>query len=185
MQTPCAADVRLLNSNCMAPTVKLFVAVLSHPEIDISYPTQMLGEVFGSIDYTGRALPFNCTTYYEQEMGPNLSRAILGFRGPHTADILVSAKLACIELEKGCAVEGNRRVNLDIGYLDHHKIVLASTKAAGQKIYMDRDIYADLVARYEKGGYQAMPWAFPDFKDGRYGDDFLALRSLLMRVDNS
>lgn len=168
----------------MVPIIKLFAAALVTPEIDIKYPIQLLEEVFGSIDYTGRALPFDCTSYYEEEMGRNLCRAILGFNGPHTADILVGAKLACIELEKGCAVEGKRRVNLDIGYLDHHKIVLASTKPAGQKIYMDHGIYADLVARYEKGGYQAMPWAFPDFKDGRYAQDFLALRSLLMRRDD-
>jgi hypothetical protein len=165
----------------MAPNIKLFVAVLLHPEVALDYPAELLAEVFGSIDYTGATLPFDCTNYYQDEMGPNLSRAIIGFTGPHTADILVGAKRACIELERGCAVDGMRRINLDIGYLDHHKIVFASTKPAGQKLYLDSDIYADFVARFEGGSYQAMPWAFPDIKDGRYSADFLALRSLLLR----
>jgi hypothetical protein len=92
---------------------------------------------------------------------------------------LVGAKLACIELEKGCAVEGNRSINLDCGYIDHHKIVLASTKAAGHKIYLDSGIYADIAARYTNGSYEPLPWSFPDFKDRRYGSEFQRMREFL------
>jgi hypothetical protein len=112
-------------------------------------------------------------------MGPVLLRTIIGFTGPHYADILVEAKLACIELEKGCAVAEKRTINLDIGYLDKHKIVLASTKSAGHKVYLDRAIYADLVARFSGGSYVALPWGFPDFKDQRYEHDFKVLRAFL------
>jgi hypothetical protein len=118
-------------------------------------------------------------------MGTGLSRTVIGFRGPHYADILIGAKLACIELEKGCAVDGKRTVNLDIGYLDHHKIVLASTKGAGHKIYLDSGIYADLIARYTRSSYEAMPWAFPDFKDGRYNPEFLTLRQMALEGPGS
>lgn len=163
----------------MAPHVKLFVLALFQPHVELSYITELLSEVFGSTDYVGSPQAFNCTTYYQDEMGKNLSRAVISFSGPHHADILVGAKKACIALETGSAVDGKRILNLDPGYIDHHKIVLTSTKAAGHKIYLDEGIYADLVARYSHGHYEAMPWGFPDFKDQRYADDFKQVRQLL------
>ena len=121
----------------MPPRVKLFIAVLARPDVDKDYVCTLLSEVFGSTDYQGSSRPFDVTSYYEEEMGTNLSRYILAFRGPHYADVLVGAKLGCIELEKGSAIDGRRTINLDVGYLDHSKIVLASTKEAGQKLYLD------------------------------------------------
>jgi hypothetical protein len=168
-----------MSSISVAPHVKLFAAILYQPTVDLPSVAQMLAEVFGSVQYIGTPIAFDCTNYYEEEMGPGLLRAIIGFTGPHYADILVEAKRACIELEKGCAVSEKRSVNLDVGYLDHHKIVLASTKAAGHKVYLDCGIYADFVARYGGGSYAAMPWGFPDFKEQRYNEDFVKLRALL------
>lgn len=167
----------------MPPQVKLFIAVLSQPHVEPDYVIQLISEVFGSVDFQGPFHPFDVTNYYEEEMGTGLVRYIIGCSGPHYADILVGAKLACIELEKGSAIEGKRTINLDIGYLDHNKIVLASTKGAGQKIYIDSGIYADLVARYSHGDYRPFEWSFPDFKDGRYAQEFITLRRNLLSRD--
>ena len=165
----------------MPPRVKLFIAVLARPDVDKDYVATLLSEVFGSTDYQGSSRPFDVTTYYEEEMGTNLSRYILAFRGPHYADILVGAKLGCIELEKGSAIDGKRTINLDVGYLDHSKIVLASTKEAGQKLYLDAGVYADFIARYGYGKYNPFEWSFPDFKDGRYDSDFATLRQMFLK----
>jgi hypothetical protein len=165
----------------MPPRVKLFIAVLASPTIDKEYVSALLSEVFGSTDYQGSSHSFDVTTYYDEEMGTGLSRYILGFRGPHYADILVGAKLACVQLEKGSAVDSKRTINLDVGYLDHNKIVLASTKEAGQKLYLDSGIYADFVARYGHGRYNPFEWSFPDFKDGRYDAEFATLRKIFLK----
>lgn len=167
----------------MPPSIKLFIAVLAQPHVEPGYVAQLVSEVFGSVDFEGPPRPFDVTNYYEAEMGPGLVRSIISFSGPHHADIIVGAKLACMELEKGSALEGKRTINLDVGYLDHNKIVLASTKEAGQKIYLDSGIYADLVARYSRGEYRPFEWSFPDFKDGRYAPEFATLRTNLLRRD--
>ncbi len=167
------------------PKIKLFVAILAQPQIDHSETAAILAEVFGSIDYAGPKKLFDCTNYYEDEMGPGLLRSIISFTGPHYADILPEAKRACIEIERGCAVDSGggelkRVINLDIGYLDHHKVVLASAKGAGHKIYLADGIYADISLRYSRRGFEPLPWSFPDLADGRYNDDFFAIRRILM-----
>ena len=167
----------------MNPKIKLIVAILAapNPELnsDLAEVLHLLSEVFGSIDFVGSKHPFDCTNYYESEMGCNLTRTIASFTGPHPADLLPDAKLACIELEKGLAINSSRTVNLDVGYLDHHKVILASTKEAGHKIYLRDGIYADMVARYANKQFEALAWSFPDFKDGRYNEDLLSIRQRL------
>jgi hypothetical protein len=163
-----------------APSIKLFIAFLAPQDFEPAPLLEMLSEVFGSVDFVGPPHAFDVTRYYEEEMGKDLVRTIVSFSGPHQADILVGAKLACIELEKGLSIEGKRTVNLDVGYVDHNKIVLASTKGAGQKIYLASGIYADLVARYAHGQYNPFEWSFPDFKDGRYNVEFATLRKRLL-----
>jgi hypothetical protein len=78
-------------------------------------------------------------------------------------------------------LNGKRVVNLDAGYLDHNKVILASAKEAGQKVYLDKGIYADLAGRYKNGKYQPFEWSFPDFKDGRYDQELCEIRAIYLR----
>ena len=71
---------------------------------------------------------------------------------------------------------GRRTVNLDIGYLDIHKIVLASGKYDAQKVHLGRGVYADIVCRYSGGGFQPYEWTFPDFRERLYDADFREIR---------
>lgn len=153
--------------------VKYFVTVLWADAVAHSNARAQLIERFGPIDFEGPDRPFDLTHYYEAEMGANLCRRLISFSELRSPEDLAGAKRACIALEGPHA----RRVNLDVGYLDHNKIVLASVKAAGQKIYLADGIYADLVARFAQGRYQPFAWTFPDFKDGRYDVELAELRS--------
>lgn len=121
---------------------------------------------------------FDSTDYYEPEMGQSLVRRIIAFETLVPPESLPAAKLFCNELEQFTAAAGRRTVNLDVGYLDHNKIVLASLKYAGQKIHLSDGVYADLIAHYEGGSYRPFPWTFPDFKSGRYDEELRDTRKV-------
>jgi hypothetical protein len=156
--------------------VKYLVAVLWADEDALPDAYEQMIAQWGVIEFSGLDRLFDLTDYYEPEMGANLYRRLVAFETLRCPGELADAKRACIAIEEALAGPNGRRVNLDIGYLDHNKVVLASVKAAGQKIYLANGIYADLVARYADGRYQPFSWTFPDFKDGRYDEELGLLR---------
>jgi len=160
--------------------VKLFVAVLWNQVDILQAALQALVSSWGEIDFSGADHPFDTTRYYEPEMGPKLRRRLVSFLRLVPPDILPQAKQLCNQIEDQFSGARGRLVNLDVGYLDHNKIVLASYKGAGQKIYLRDGVWADLVARYRDGKYCAFEWTFPDFRDERYSDELLRIRRIYL-----
>jgi hypothetical protein len=160
--------------------VKLLVALLWNEPAALRMSLVRLSEQWGPPDFTGEDHLFELTRYYEPEMGPELRRRLVSFAQLVPPESIREAKLACNGIEDELACERGRRVNLDIGYLDHNKIVLASAKYAGQKIHLGDGIYADLIARFRDGRYQPFDWTFPDFSDGRYDKDLNRIRGIYM-----
>ena len=156
--------------------VKLFVAVLWSDAEALQSALEELRRHWGDMDYAGADHAFDITDYYQSEMGGDLKRRIVSFIRMVPPDCLCRAKYICNEIEDRAAGKKGRRVNLDIGYLDHNKIVLASFKGAGQKIYLGEGVWADMVARYRQGRYQPFEWTFPDFRDGRYDRELNDIR---------
>jgi len=157
--------------------VKYFAAVLYKEKSFLEQAQRSLEESWGSIDVCGDDHLFDVTAYYEPEMGAPLFRRIMSFQILYCPSLLSDIKLACNEIEQSLSVNKKRTVNIDAGYLDHNKILLASAKEAGQKIYTGKGIYADLAGRYKAGRYQPFEWSFPDFKDGRYDKELLKMRT--------
>jgi hypothetical protein len=109
---------------------------------------------------------FDRTDYYEPEMGPGLTRvfASLGLLVAPTE--LVEIKHAAFAVEQRFEAGGRRRVNLDPGYLDGAKVVLASFKPGPYKLYLGRAVWADTVLYHAGGRFQPLPWTFPDLQAG-------------------
>jgi hypothetical protein len=163
--------------------VKFVAAVLAGRGFDLDrllFP--MLEERFGTIDHRGGARLFDGTDYYEDEMGPGLERRIISFEPLRDATDIVQAKLDTAAIEEDLAAEGGRRVNIDPGYMDYFKIVLASFKEGPQKIYLGRGVYADPILMFFEGEFGSLPWTFPDFKSGAYREDFRAIRALYKKA---
>ena len=164
---------------CDAEPVKLFVAAIYAREDALRAAVRLMESAWGEIDHTGADRHFDLTDYYEPEMGKNLRRRLFSFRKLFPPERLGEAKHVANDIEDKFAAENARIINLDVGYLDLNKIVLASFKGAGQKIYLGGGAWADMTARYRGGRYQPFEWTFPDFRDGRYDEELRTIRKIL------
>ena len=164
---------------CDAEPVKLFIAALFARQDALHAAVRLMESAWGEMDYAGADHPFDLTDYYESEMGKNLRRRLISFRELFPPDRISEAKHISNEIEHKSAGENGRFVNLDVGYLDLNKVVLASFKGAGQKIYLGGGVWADMIARYRGGRYQPFEWTFPDFRDGRYDAELKTIREIL------
>jgi len=163
--------------------VKLLAAVLAGSGFDLDarlFP--MLEERFGRIDHRGAARPFDGTDYYEDEMGSSLVRLVVSFEPLCEAPDIVQVKLDTAAIEEDLSEGGARRVNIDPGYMDYYKIVLASFKEGPQKIYLGRGVYADPILLFFEGEFGPLSWTFPDFKSGRYREDLREIRALYKKA---
>ena len=122
-------------------------------------------------------LPFDKTDYYAREMGAELKRCFLSIEGLQSLESAVDWKLKTQEIENQLSLDAKRRINLDPGYLDFHRVVLLSGKEGAQKIYLRDGIWADPVLLKDKDGYRELSRTFADLKDGRYNDFFMQVRA--------
>lgn len=141
-----------------------------------------LSQLFGEVVLFSEPYAFDMTDYYQSEMGSSILRVWLCFAPLRDPSELPDWKEKCIEIEEIFGGEGNRLVNIDPGYLDHGKLVLASCKAAPDKIYMGGGVYAHTCLRYKRGEFHAPEHSFADFIDGRFDDFFRSAKLLLRRL---
>lgn len=142
---------------------KLVIGLILKDKSELASIASGLSDRFGSVDMISPWFPFDFTTYYHPEMGAPLFRRVLAFRSPIEQNRLAEIKGATNGIEQAHAVNGNRRVNIDPGYLVHERFVLATGKNYTHRIYLDRGIYADLTLVFRKGAFQTLPWTYPDY----------------------
>ncbi len=157
-----------------APVVKLICGVISSRVALLEETALAASKVFGPIELTSETMAFDFTHYYDEQMGSPLYRCFVAFEPAVAADVLVEAKLATNDIEREfvsrCAGPGQppRPVNLDPGYVESSKLVLASMKNFSHRIYLGRGVYGDLTLIYHKGRWEALNWTCPDYASGRY-----------------
>ena len=165
-----------------AEAVKLIVSLFSGESRLLGDAIQALSEKYGKVDFISASAPFAYTDYYTKEFGSSLIRRLVAFDWLIRPDSLPDVKLWTNALECRLSAEGRRRVNIDPGYVDYYKIVLASFKEGPQKIYLGNGVYADPVLLFYEGEYGPLQWTFPDFKAGVYREDFRAIRALYKKA---
>ncbi len=136
--------------------------------------TQDLQNRLGSIDMISAWLNFDFTTYYAKEMGAPLSRRLVVLKTLVEQTELAEIKRMTNAVEQKYLRQGQRRVNIDPGYLLPERFVLATGKNFTHRIYIGKGIYADLTLIYQKGAFRTLPWTYPDYADRRL-IDFLTL----------
>ena len=161
--------------------VKLFVGVLTSIQSLLPEIEERLVAIFGSADLRSDIFPFDQTHYYDEEMGSPIHRQFLGFSALIDPSEIAGIKSKTNSLESAFAREHpnmQRPVNLDPGYLEQSKIVLASTKNFFHRILISRGIYGEVTLHYQAGKWYDFPWTFPDYKSEGYQQYFSRLRDL-------
>lgn len=161
--------------------VQLFVGVLTADAAYLKDVEAMLAKEFGPVLARSDIIPFDYTDYYAEQMGDDLERQFIYFQQLIDPSRLAEIKVRTNELEAVLAERYGRSaiprpVNLDPGYLDLSKLVLATTKNYSHRIYLGQGIYAEVTLMYRADGYQALDWTYPDFRSSAYLDFFAQAR---------
>lgn len=143
--------------------VKAIIGVLYAEEEIYETVLSKIEAQFDQVDYQSEPFPFVETDYYADEMGSNLVRRFISLNALIFPDELIHLKQMTNLFEEQLSEDGNRRINLDPGYLDSAKLVLASAKNFSHRLYLGRGIYGEVTMRFQEGQFSELPWTYPDY----------------------
>ena len=131
-------------------------------------------ERFGKIAKESAPYRFDSfTQYYAKEMGDALPKSFWVFENLIQPDELASIKRETNdwEAEIGASLFAAgkaptpRPLNLDPGYIELGKLILASTKDHAHRIYLRDGIFAETTLMYAQKEWRALPWSYADYQD--------------------
>ncbi len=144
--------------------VKLIAGIIYTPDSELEKCLERLKERLGEIDFISETLPFDFTSYYEEEMGAGLKRKIVTFKKLIKREDIVEVKIFTNNLERVFSYDNKRKINIDPGYLAQEHLILATGKGYSHRPYLGRGIYADLTLIYVHEEYRTLEWTYPDYR---------------------
>ncbi len=154
------------------PAVKLICGMICPVKGLFDEAQSALEDVYGPTDVVSAIMDFDFTDYYGDQMGSPLFRRFVAFERLISPEALIEAKLMTNSLESDFASRRSgsppRPINLDPGYVETPKLVLASMKNFSHRIYLGHGVYGEVTLMYRKGQWEPLPWTFPDYASGRY-----------------
>jgi hypothetical protein len=161
--------------NIIAP-VNYFCGIIYREESVFNKVISQLKEKLGEIDIITESFAFNFTDYYTKEMGDNLLRRFVSFKNLKDPIELSDIKILTNNIEEKYSVNGSRVINLDPGYVDFSKVVLASTKDFTHRLYIGKGIYAEVTMFYKDKKFNFSPWTYKDYQSKEYLGFFYEVR---------
>jgi hypothetical protein len=167
-----------------SPTpVLLIAAAFSRHECALVWARETMAAAWGGVAVESAAFDFSETDYYRATMGAGLRKQFFAFKSLMDPASLVTCKLQSNQWETDFAAQSGceepRPLNLDPGYITLAKLVLASTKDHAHRIYLGEGIYAEITLNYRAGGWQPLPWTYPDYRRGDFQAFFSECREFL------
>jgi hypothetical protein len=147
--------------------VKYFLGLIYSPQVSLWDLERALLSTFDFIDQKSPVLEFNAfTDYYNQEMGPRLYRTWWSLHKLLPPDRLAEFKLFANELEQRYVIPGGggRSVNIDPGYLNESRLVLASCKDFSHRVYVGQGVFAEVTLIYKGDGFKPLEWTYGDYQ---------------------
>jgi hypothetical protein len=159
-----------------AKPVKLIVGLIFKDDKSFHKTKGILIRKFKEVDFESESIPFDFTDYYQDELGNGLTRKFLSFKKLiHPSDI-ARIKVFTNKIENKLAFHGKRRINIDPGYLDLARLILASTKDFAHRIYLGKGIFGELTLIYRGHSYKSWEWTYPDYRREDYISIFNKIR---------
>jgi hypothetical protein len=160
--------------------VKLIMGFIIGYQAPMLAVRQRLEASYGRVDLTTDVWPFTATRYYESEMGPQLQRQLWSFARLVAPEALAGIKCDTNAVEQAFTWWDGQRcrrwVNVDPGYVDQAKLVLATTKDRQHRLYLGRGIYGEVTLRFTGGRFEPWEWTYPDYRTPEYRAFFEKVR---------
>lgn len=164
------------------PYVLPIAGVIAAPDAVIDDVVRAVNDELFEVASQTAPAPFDFTDYYLREMGGGLVRFWCAASELAPAAQLADWKLRSGELEKKWGGPDARRVNLDPGYVSSLQLILATTKALPQGVYLRDGIYALVELLYRSGGFKSLPWTYPDYGEAAARGAFEGFRSSYLKL---
>ena len=158
--------------------VKLVIPVLYSDRNKFLEILQLLEDHLGPADYDSGSFPFEFTGYYDDEMDTPIFRQFISYEKLIEPEELVPVKLMTNRLELQFAVSGKRKINLDPGYLELGKFVLATTKDQQHRLYIRDSIFEEITLFYRNKLWQHWEWTYPDYRSEKYKSILTEIRNI-------
>lgn len=164
------------------PPVSLFFGLLVSDASLFEPVEALLAREYSPILERSETIPFNQTDYYMEEMGGPILRRWIAVQWLMDPADLATIKTHTNRIEKvwGEVVQGEmrRRVNIDPGYLDLSRVVLASCKDHSHRLYLGQGVYGELTLNYKRAtqAYEPLPWTYADYQTPAARDFFQRVR---------
>lgn len=166
-----------------SPRVLPIIAAFSRYSELLDLVPQWVADHFGPVGLLSDRFAFTETDYYAPTMGNGLSKQLLALDALQPADFLAEAKCRANEIEASIARQGayaaTRPLNLDPGYLDLGKLVLASTKDHAHRVYLGLGVFGEVTLTYRDLSFQPWPWTYPDYRRDDVREFLLEARQYL------
>ena len=163
-----------------ATKVRLISAFCYNDKKLMQQAVQKFCDSVGDIDSTSQVFEFDHTPYYQKEMGKDLNKVYMSFKNLINPEEIIEIKHLSNSIEDQLSSNGQRNVNIDPGYIEIPKLVLATTKNYGHRIYLGKGIYGDVQLFWRDGAFQTNPWTYPDYKEIKSIDFFTDIRKKLL-----
>lgn len=158
---------------------KLIVGIIYNDKEILGKALKMLTDEFGEFDGMCEEFSFSeeFSDYYDEELGGEGIRRIYSFKNLVDPSRQAEIKEKTNEFEKLLSVDGDRKINLDPGFINHGRLMLATTKPQGFRIPLKNGIYTELTLFYARGGWHKLPWSYRDYQSERVQDFITKVRS--------
>lgn len=156
--------------------VKLITGFIFKEDAAFIEAKSFLEKRFGRTDSESQTIPFSYTSYYEKEFGKDLKRKFLSFEKLIAPEDLASIKTLTNKLEIKLSRDKRRMINIDPGYLDLAKLILATTKDFSHRVYLGRGIFSELTLMFREKTFSPLEWTYPDYRSQEYINIFNKIR---------